>query len=116
MYLTYLFICGLLSLSITGLLVIAAVRTGRRHRDDFFSASLGIIIFICVKSIVTDCGWGFAALFGIPHGPVAQLYLTLGAFFFFRALRCTRGTDALDFGKHFFKVRLSSSVRGADPS
>ncbi len=101
MYLTYLFICGLLSLSITGLLIIAAVRTGRRRREDFFSASLGIIIFVCVKSIVTDCGWGFAALFGIPHGPVAQLCLTFGAFFFFRTLRCTGGTDALEFGNHF---------------
>lgn len=87
MYMNYILLSCLLSLSISGLLAVAAARTEKKRRDDIFSASLGIIIFVCVKSIVTDCGWSFAALFGVPCGFAAQMGMTLGAFVFFRELR-----------------------------
>lgn len=88
MYLKYMLVSCVMSLSIAALLAVPVSRGKNAiHRADIFSASLGIIIFVCVKSIFAECGWGFAALFGVFSGLTAQLAMTLGAFVFFRELR-----------------------------
>lgn len=98
MVLKYVLVPCMTSLSITALLAVPACRAkNAENRADIFSASLGIIIFVCVKSIFVDCGWGFAALFGVLSGFAAQLAMTLGAFVFFRELR---GSDFLGRGGH----------------
>ncbi|MBQ1412275.1 MAG: hypothetical protein IIY93_03695 [Clostridia bacterium] len=80
----FLLTAGLLSLSLTGWLAVAAAHMTRKRRDDYFSACSGMMIFICAKNIVTDCGWSFAALFGVPGGLAAQLCMMWSAFLFFR--------------------------------
>ncbi len=87
MYLKYVLVSCIMSISVVSLLIVPAVRVKSvKSRTQIFSSSLGIIIFICVKSIFTDCGWGFAAIFGVISGFMAQLAMTLGAFVFFREL------------------------------
>ena len=39
-----------------------------RGQNAIFSASLGIIIYTIVKSIVVECGWGFAVTVGVSVG------------------------------------------------
>lgn len=101
MHWKYVLVSCAMSLSIVGLLAVPVSRVkNAKDRTDIFSAALGIIIFVCVKSIFADCGWGFAALFGVLSGFAAQLAMTLGAFLFFRELR---GAD--------FRGRGSNTVR-----
>lgn len=98
MVLNYVLVSCVMSLSIVALLSVFACRGKNvKNRADIFSASLGIIIFVCVKSIFVDCGWGFAAFFGVLSGFAAQLAMTLGAFVFFRELR---GSDFLGKGSN----------------
>lgn len=94
MDLKYVLVSCIMSLSIAGLLAITACRAkNAKGNTDIFSASLGIIIFVCVKSIFTDCNWGFAALFGVVSGFAAQIAMTLGSFLFFRELRASAIND-----------------------
>ena len=71
--------------------VLIGVPMGRAKREEeVYSASLGIMIFGCVKMVLVECGWGFAALFGVGTGLSIQLVLMLGGFFFFHQLRETQ--------------------------
>ncbi len=53
---------------------------------DIFSVALGIIIFGCMKGMFVECGWGFAALFGIKTGIAVQVVLFSASVLFFHAL------------------------------
>lgn len=82
--LKYAIISGVLALSL-------AIMTGvpmshSRKTTDFFSASMGIIICTCVKSIFVDCGWGFASIFGTGVGLAVELTVMLASLAFFREL------------------------------
>ena len=80
----YTLISSLLSIS---MMVIISIFTKRmRSSSVIFSVSAGIIIFICVKGIFAECGWGFAALFGVKIGIAVQVVLFAAGVFFFRAL------------------------------
>lgn len=108
MMIKYVLVSCVMSLSGAALLAVSACRAkNAKNCADIFSAALGIMIFVCVKSIFVDCGWGFAALFGVLSGLAAQLAMTLGAFIFFRELRgavlerdghAARNTALLCFG------------------
>lgn len=72
------------SLSLVALILVSVSRL--RNVSTIFSVALGIIIFRCVKSIFAECGWGFAALFGVFNGIVAQATVFAASFVFFREL------------------------------
>lgn len=76
-------------LSFAAVLLVGVPLGGARRREGVYSASLGIFIFCCVKMVLVECGWGFAALFGVGTGLTIQLILLTGCFFFFRQLRET---------------------------
>ncbi len=79
--------CGL---SFAAALLIGVPLSRVRQEEGVYSASLGIIIFCCVKMLLVECGWGFASLFGVRMGLTIQLILVLGCFLFFRQLRETK--------------------------
>lgn len=80
----YILISSLLSIS---MIAIISIFTKRIHSSSvIFSASAGIIIFSCVKGIFAECGWGFAALFGVKTGIVVQVILFAAGVFFFLEL------------------------------
>ena len=90
----YVLIASLLSL---GLIAMISIPLGRvRDSSMIFSASLGIIIFGCMRGIFVECGWGFAALFGIKTGIVVQVILFAAAVLFFRALADENRTAGRD--------------------
>lgn len=80
----YILVSSVMSLSLVALI---SVPIGRmRNLSTIFSAALGIIIFRCVKSIFAECGWGFAAIFGVFTGIAAQVTVFAASFVFFREL------------------------------
>lgn len=82
-----LLIC-LLSASLTSLLTLFSDHCQDSiSRARVYAASAGLLLFECVKGMLIDCGWEFAALMGVTVGMAAQLSLILGTLLFFRELR-----------------------------
>lgn len=80
----YLLLSSLLSLT---LIAVISIPVGRmRNSSAVFSAALGIIIFGCMRGIFVECGWEFAALFGVRNGIAVQTVLFAASVLFFRAL------------------------------
>ena len=80
MPITYCAAACLVSVAAALLLSFACSRPGRK--DGMFSAALGIIVFRIVKSMIVECGWGFAAVAGTTNGLVLESLLTLCGLFF----------------------------------
>lgn len=70
MYFRYSVASGILSAAAVMLAFPLIGRT--RWKNGIFSAYLGIIIFRIVKSVIVECGWGFAAAAGIRTGLILE--------------------------------------------
>ena len=55
-------------LSLAAVMLISPLLSRAGKRGSIFSAALGIILYRIVKSIIVECGWGFAAAAGIRQG------------------------------------------------
>lgn len=99
MFMQYSLAKAMLSASFTALLSPFLSRTGQSGR--LFSAAVGIILYTIVKSIIVECGWGFASAAGIFGGMVAEIVLLgCGIAFFSEVkdiLRAGRGKDCFPF-------------------
>ena len=97
MPITYCAAACLVSVAAALLLSFACSRPGRK--DGMFSAALGIIVFRIVKSMIVECGWGFAAVAGTTNGLVLESLLTLCGLFFF--------SEVAESGKRMKKAEVS---------
>lgn len=99
MFMQYSLAKAMLSASFTALLSPFLSRTGQSGR--LFSAAVGIILYTIVKSIIVECGWGFASAAGIFGGMVAEIVLLgCGIAFFSEVkdiLRAGRGKACFRF-------------------
>lgn len=80
----YVLVSSVMSLSLVAVIYVLISR--KKNSSAIFSAALGIIIFRCVKSIFAECGWGFAAIFGVFSGIAAQVTVFAASFVFFHEL------------------------------
>lgn len=80
----YVLISSVMSLSVVSVIFVQISR--KLNSSKIFSAALGIIIFRCVKSIFAECGWGFAAIFGMFNGIAVQVTVFAASFVFFHEL------------------------------
>ena len=71
----------------------AAALRGRRRTASGLSFGTGILLYHVVRTLLVECGWGFAALFGGAGGLWVQVLWLLLSALFFREWKAARKPD-----------------------